>query len=122
MARRQREQLDQASGTTMAPSGSRHRTAVDHDLEPTEQLDLNACHLPSWRDDHSGLQGSPAASCHDALVCTTRPCSPNTGWLLNGTRQSVKDRAACGISASRGGITDASKDGRIIDPVGEQGG
>jgi len=42
MARRQREQLDQASGTTMAPSGGRHRTAVDHDLEPPEQVDLKS--------------------------------------------------------------------------------
>jgi hypothetical protein len=48
MARCQRQQLDQAGGTTMMPRLSRHRTAVDQDLEPTEQLDLNACHLTSW--------------------------------------------------------------------------
>ena len=50
VGRGQRKQLDQAGGTTMAPSGSRQRAAVDRDLEPTEQLDLNACHLPSWRE------------------------------------------------------------------------
>jgi len=45
----------------MPPRGCGHRTAVDHHLEPTEQLDLYARHLLPGSTTDLVCAGVPAA-------------------------------------------------------------